>query len=245
MNSVPTLAELDCAAVLAVDIDAVLRGEAPVPDAPAPHGGAADGVVLGSPPARPEWVQDRERRKKRTKRLIEDKVINQDLSIDMNRGTFVRPKAKWATTAFELTDNQIYRLFELRLHYGHPADLCFSMFRLQPTDDDREQITWTCELYLRAWLAHLAAWYMVPEGTLAEVLADFRKQFAERDPVRARFYALCEHGGRSPEYAAAERAVMDLRRQENIEGKRKLGMSEEQIQKWMDSADIYDQRQAH
>lgn len=154
----------------------------------------------------PDWVQDRERRKPRRKKKLSERVFNKDLDRDMARGTYARPVAKHPTNAMELTNQQIFRLFDARIHYGHPADTCYSMYRLKPTEDDRDHIEFVCWLNIREWMTSLrlcvyadlpeTEWRAAESCTIAEknlmdFLAVFRAKFAVKDPVRGRFYALC------------------------------------------------------
>lgn len=229
----------------------------------APGEPTAAELALFTPPPEPEHTP-RVRRTKRVKKSMAERVFNKDLSLDTQRGDFSRPIAKVPARAEELTPTQIFRLFEQRIHWGHPADLCYSMYRLKPSAEDIAHIEWVCMLNIRQWMTSLrmATYAGLPrnahgfpnwddaeavkpaEDNLMDFLAVYRRRFAEEDPVRGHLYDLCERGVTThhPDMKSAVAAVAELQKLEWRENLRQRGMPESFIEKEMTYADRVTER---
>jgi len=220
----------------------------------------AEPVADDAAPGLSPWAQYREARRKRRKKKIIDRVPNKNLDRDMARGTYARPIAKHPQNAVELTAVQVYRIFEDRIHFGHPADLCYSMYRLQPTEDDIEQIEFVCWLNVRQWMTSLrmcvyaglpdTEWRQaetapIAEDNLMDFLRVFRAKFAAMDPVRGRFFELCGTPGvtiRTPELIEAKKAVAALELAERRARLTRLGMRPDWIDEQMAFTDRMNER---
>lgn len=225
--------------------------------------GEPTAAELFTPPPEPEY-EPRVRRAKRRKKSMVERVFNKDLSLDTRREDFSRAIAKVPEKATDLTSTQIFRLFDQRIHWGHPADLCFGMYRLQPSAEDVAHIEWVCWLNIREWMTSLrmAVYAGLPlnqwgfpnwrdaeavkpaESNLMDFLAVYRAKFAELDPVRGHLYDLCASGlpVHAPEMKAANAAVLELEKAEHRRRLAMIGMTPEFVEKEMRFADRVTER---
>ena len=187
----------------------------------------------------PGWTREREiLRQKRRKKTLLEKVTNPCKCHGYAATGKNGPRAKHPVTAVDLCACQIRLAFDLAMPNCHPANTCRGLFKLDCTAEDRDHVEWVCVLNLAEWTPVTDRHYL-PEKldglTVMQAFAMIRagqeadeRKLAETCPAMVEL--LAARGSGKPERMAA--AYDAFRLWVRIEGMKKLGMTEEDIDRF-------------